>query len=646
MSLHPTYRPDIDGLRAVAIVPVILFHYGLSGFEGGYVGVDVFFVISGYLITSILHREMRMGVFSFAAFYERRIRRLLPAFAVVTGASFLAGCIWFLPADLEALSSSLVAAWFFAANLYFWKKTDYFDAEAIDKPLLHTWSLAVEEQFYIVFPCLLLAALRWFPGHLRTIIAGCALLSLLAAAAVVGHAPEAAFYLPHLRAWELLAGALLALRVIPPPQTAALRDALAIAGLALIGQAVFTFDETTLFPGLSAVIPVLGTAMVITAGSAGGARCNHVLGARPLVLTGLLSYSLYLWHWPLFVFAHYRLGRAPAGLELLWLAALTLVLAVLSWRYVERPLRGKSRRLTRRTLFRATALTVGLASLAGVGVRLTGGLPARLPAAVVATAATAEEPIPFREACSGLGLDAIRDGSLCTLGKNGAPGFLLWGDSHALSLAPAVDRAASQEGLGGRFAGKSACPPLLGTLEFKRSKTSCTGFNRAVLEYIDREPSLRQVFLVARWSYYLSIAQSDADRRRFADALEALVERLRARGIRVVVVEQVPEMSGDIPSLAARAAWFGWPPADDLPAAEYRRQQGALRAILGIAEATVEPSGFELLDPGHAFCDDDRCRALRAGKPLYRDAHHLSQEGASLLIPLFQHSLASDKGGT
>lgn len=345
-----TYRPEIDGLRALAVIPVIFFHAGFEAMAGGFVGVDIFFVISGYLITSILYSEIQNGSFSLVRFYERRVRRLYPALTLVTIFCIPFAWWWMLPSEFREFLYSIAAIQLFASNIFFWWNTDYFSTGAELTPLLHTWSLAVEEQFYLFFPLGLLLLKRLdkrllIAGIVLAIIAGL----LLATRLTVSH-PSASFYLLPSRAWELLMGALMALTAqhwSKSPQW--LCEILALAGVALVALAVFMFDAQTPFPGVYALAPVMGTALIIGFADY-RTTVGKVLALRPVVLIGLMSYSAYLWHQPLFAFARIRTLNNLGVVDFSLLIAATFVLAYISWRYVENPFRER-RKFPRKTIF-------------------------------------------------------------------------------------------------------------------------------------------------------------------------------------------------------------------------------------------------------------------------------------------------------
>ncbi|MEN8832575.1 acyltransferase family protein [Pacificibacter sp.] len=374
-----TYRPEIDGLRAVAVLPVILFHAGVSQISGGYVGVDVFFVISGFLITGILARELEAGQFSIVGFYERRARRILPAlFLVLTISSCLAFFIM-LPYEFAAFGRGILAVIFFASNVLFWRESGYFAASSELNPLLHTWNLAVEEQFYILFPLFLWACWRWFRPGIVPLLILTFLVSLALAELLSLRMPSANFYLLPTRAWELLAGSLAALYLMKrSAPNGWLAEGISVIGLVAIIVPMFVFDEATPFPSAWTMVPVFGSVAIILAASP-ATWVGRLLGVSPLVGVGLISYSAYLWHQPLFAFARLvDVDGHPSQGVMLGLAVLALILAWLTWRFVERPFRGKNG-FSRRGIFMLSGF--GALSLAGFGLVavLSSGLPQRYP---------------------------------------------------------------------------------------------------------------------------------------------------------------------------------------------------------------------------------------------------------------------------
>lgn len=359
------YRPEIDGLRAVAILPVVLYHASIPGFTGGYVGVDVFFVISGYLISTIILEQLRCGTFSFIAFYKRRMKRIFPALFVMLAASFGAAFLLLPPSEMQQFAQSVIASTFFYSNHFFLGESGYFATAAELTPLLHTWSLSVEEQFYLIFPAILLATNRFSVKYQFAAITLLAALSFGAAQYLVHSDPSAAFYLLPTRFWELALGAMAAQLQLAGVSTrgrfAGQRTVLALLGAALILYAVFAFDKDTPFPGAAALLPSVGAVLIIMfAGPAD--LVGRLLAQRGPVFIGLISYSLYLWHYPMLAFAR----RFPGGENPLLLAAVAaaaVLVAYLSYRLVETPIRRNATLSTRQVYSASFAAMAGLAVL-------------------------------------------------------------------------------------------------------------------------------------------------------------------------------------------------------------------------------------------------------------------------------------------
>lgn len=366
------YRPAIDGLRAVAVALVLLYHAKAASFPGGYVGVDVFFVISGYLITSLILHDQSAGRFSLARFYERRARRILPAFFLVAASTLVLGTLFLLPPDLVRLGSSTVAATLFLSNVYFWRVQghNYLLDENTSEPLLHTWSLAIEEQFYLVFPLVTLAARRFVPLRLGTVFVTLAVISLAISIYLTHQHPWAAFYFPLSRAWELLLGASMA--VIPVSRYLPNRcgGVLQGTGLALIVSAAVFYDTLTPFPGLAALVPCLGSALIV-GWSHEESMVQRALRHPIAVGVGLISYSLYLWHWPLLLLSRHLWLREPNGYEIAAVYGLAVMLAAATWQYVEQPFRH------RQTVFSARQVAVFASVAACVVVAFGWTLQAR-----------------------------------------------------------------------------------------------------------------------------------------------------------------------------------------------------------------------------------------------------------------------------
>ena len=650
------YRPDVDGLRAVAIVPVVLFHAGVPAFAGGYVGVDVFFVISGFLITSLLRQEIDAGTFTLARFYERRIRRLLPALFAMLLATSLAAAALLLPTDLVDFAESVLATVFFTSNVLFWQEAGYFGRAAEEVPLLHTWSLAVEEQFYIVFPLFLaFVARRCARRYLRAT----ALVTVAAFAlslVMVARARDAAFYLAPARAWELGVGALLALGALPALHRQRARHVVAVLGAAAVAGSVFVFSSTTPFPGAAALAPCLGAAAIIWAGSGGRNAVGDLLATRPLVLTGLVSYSLYLWHWPLLALGRYYAVRPLTAAETAVLVACAVAASVVSWRYVERPFRGKSGLFGRRRMFLVALAAMGVFTTVAVGTIAAAGWPGRVDPATTRLLAGRDDRRPHDWNCSNVRPEDVRAGRLCPLGAAaaGEPTFIVWGDSHGRVLAEPIGAAAQAAGASGRLAVRTGCAPLIGARRSVRrdDDDDCRRFNEATLELIAGSPGIVDVVVVGRWGLlaegtryghepggtaFLEDEQerattADVNRRIFDRALTNTVSRLLALGKRVWIVGPVPEVGWDVPSVLARSARFGRPIPAPPSWQEFTRRQAHATATL---QALDRLPGVVVLWPQARLCDESACAVLRDGRPAYFDSHHLTLHGAAPLAGLF-----------
>ena len=644
------YRRDIDGLRAIAVLAVVLFHFGVPGVTGGFVGVDVFFVISGFLITSIIWRERQVGRFSFVDFWARRARRILPALFVMMAATLAVG--WFLlaPKDYEALGRSAHYQVTFTSNLLFARQDGYFDAASDIKPLLHTWSLAVEEQFYILFP-LLLTLLSSRLKHWRLALFAVLLVSFGMSVWAVSHQPQKAFYLLHLRAWELLAGAVLAVmpryewRASPP-----LAQGVSLVSLALILTAIFGFDRHTPFPGAAALLPVLGVVGLIWANGQQATWVGRLLSSRLMVGLGLISYSWYLWHWPVFVYANYAAVDGLSAAELGGLMLLSLVLGYLSWRFVEAPFRENRLLPGRKAILVAAAAGILCFGITGLALRETNGVPWRLSEQALRYA-QAKKWGPELTACLE-DKNTPDERSFCHFGPQGhSVSAMVWGDSHATALIPALEAAAKLHDISLVQASFAGCMPLDGL----ENITQCAHFNQRVEKAL-AEQSFSDVVLAARWSLYL-YGQMSGDKehalkdpstgeyvrtvaeQRFAEGLRERIRGLRAAGHRVWLVKEVPLQKIIVPYRLSRLAMMHRPvDGEGLPVAEHEQRQAFITQLFNALAAA--DSGVAVLDPAPLLCGaDGLCRVERDGRALYTDDNHLSDVGArhieAFLEPLF-----------
>ncbi len=448
------FRPDIDGLRTIAVVPVVIYHAGL-GLPGGFVGVDVFFVISGFLITTILYEDIEAGSFSILNFYERRARRIFPALFTMIFATMCVSLIILIPSDLESFSKSAISATTFVANVWFYAQEGYFAEASELKPLLHTWSLGVEEQFYVLFPILLWALYKVFaPKYLLWVLGSLVAMSLAFAELSVHSNPTAAFYLAHLRAWELLLGSILAIAMVRGwtlPNDRTFISAAAFLGLMLIVIPVFTFGPETPFPGLTALFPVFGSLLLIATGRHPSSLVARALGTAPLVFVGQLSYSLYLWHWPVIVFVYYTNGEDLSPAQGAICVAIAFVLSYLSWRFIEQPTRNRAF-LPRQKVFVFSLSVVLVIVGANTLTTMSDGFPARVPDRLNTLNAmlVSSDFLHNRRDCHLVTVKRVRRNDICRLGDLAAtPHFALVGDSHADAVSPAIFAAAEKLGMSG-----------------------------------------------------------------------------------------------------------------------------------------------------------------------------------------------------
>ena len=494
--MNKAYRKDIDGLRAVAVLSVVLFHSGYSFISGGYVGVDVFFVISGFLITTIIHREIEADNFSIARFYERRIRRIFPALFVVIIFCLVIGFLFYAPDDFRRVAKTARYTVIFYSNYLFASKTGYFDTGAELEPLLHTWSLAVEEQYYIIFPVLLMAVSKYLNKKYLLSLSVIFTVSLIVSILSVESNSHRAFFATEVRAWELILGSLVALNAFPIVRSKGVKNGLSIIGLLFVLLSIFMFDEATDFPGFAALLPAVGAALIIYTGIQGldGQLVGKILSFKPFVFVGVISYSLYMWHWPLIVFTKHLLIRPMQPFETLLLLGLMGVISFLSWKYIEQPFRSPRFFTSQKRLFKVTISVMFGIFLLCLIIKATDGFSSRSDVEV-----DGGEIWEKWGACSKDSKLNIVGGEGCLLGATDEePSFLLWGDSHARAIANGVSISASASDKSGLISSVNGCPPLMGVDVL--SVEECLPFNDKVFEYIKANPTLDTVILSARWA--------------------------------------------------------------------------------------------------------------------------------------------------
>jgi peptidoglycan/LPS O-acetylase OafA/YrhL len=616
MNVSQEYRRDIDGLRAVAILPVVFYHSGLGLFPGGYVGVDVFFVISGFLITGIIAREVDAGRFSILGFYERRARRILPALMVMLAFVLCVAAYAFFPGDFATLPKSALMTTLFVSNVGFFLETGYFAGSAETMPLLHTWSLAVEEQFYLGFPILLILIARFMPTQRTVILAAITLVSFLLAVMTQASGSGFAFYLLPPRAWELFIGALLAVATFPAIKSHWLCEAIAVAGLAAIAYAALLFDKTTVFPGVNALFPVLGVAALILC--APGTLVGRVLETRPMVGIGLISYSLYLWHWPLIVFTEYVTDARLMGGASVAVISASLAAAHLSWRWIERPFRSAAT-FDRRRVFRWTGTSMALACAVSLALMMTNGWPARFLPETLQMDAARNDVSPARAACITDEIGGLRPA--CTLGASVPATTILWGDSHGVELAWAIGEQQAKRQASLIQQTRASCPPILGYGPIANAP-NCAASNQQIFDTIAANKDLRTVILAGFWADPAYRAGENPQK------LDQTIRALRALNRNVIFIGTVPQQPFDVPRHLARLTQNG-APTDGVGVTwtKYLQQSGWIR----VRYPRWRAMGVTIWDPADMLCNAQYCAVMRDGVPLYFDKHHLSLSGARLI---------------
>ena len=643
------YRPEIDGLRAFAVTSVILYHAGVSSLPGGFTGVDIFFVISGYLITSILSRDLRNNNFSLLQFYQRRARRIFPALFVVIGVSVIVASFLIFPAEFKSFGLSVIAASLSVSNILFWRESGYFATSNDFKPLLHTWSLGVEEQFYLLFPLLLIILWNF---RLRKVHIFYALLFIFSAGFLLSDWAStryiaASYYLLPTRMWEILAGSLVATsHYYLKPQRDAVAQFGSILGLLLLVIGIIFIDETYPWPGRWALLPVVGTVLFIVFANS-RTLVGRVFSWRPFVLIGLISYSAYLWHQPLFAFARIAstTGR-PSIMVMAFLVVATFGLAWFTWRFVEQPFRNTKLFTGFRIFQLSTFGSLGMFALGGL-IWSGDGWPVRFSPDVQNLIATSNESGRGRNGCHPKNL-MPKNG--CRFDVDGASSrVLLWGDSHAMAISEMLSESLSQSNIVLETLTSSGCPPVL---DLSRTDRNCLEVNANAIKYITGQDSPDLIILHAYWSVYAQgsnlidpssgqvkatsfkltnadgkIISTPREYKAVVSRIENTVHFLKSINKKVLVIGSIPEAGLRVPQFMARRLIFnlstsisGKPTiAEDRAVLTHR-----------IFERLQSQGLISYFDPSSVFCfnDQNTCILHQGLTSLYRDSNHLSLAGA------------------
>ncbi|WP_425071545.1 acyltransferase family protein [Sagittula sp. S175] len=658
---HPlAYRGDIDGLRAIAVLSVVLYHFGIP-LRGGFTGVDVFFVISGFLIGGILWREYtEWGSIRLGAFYVRRFRRLAPAFFAMLAVTGALGWVLLLPFEFREFGKSAIAATVYLSNVLFWKQTGYFDVAAHDKPLLHTWSLAVEEQFYIFLPLLIVALSR----SRRAVIWALVLTWAASLAACVWFTPthpSSTFYLFPFRAWELLTGVLLAIWGLSRGTDWRGWKPLTWLGLGLVLASVLAIPAGPLFPGLLAIIPVLGTALLLANANNTG-TVNRLLTLPAMRFFGLISYSLYLWHWPVYTLSTYlRDGYAYPAEAVVWMA-LSVGLAYLSWRFVEQPVRRA--RLPGWAVVLGTFAASSAALAGGAYLYVNNGVAQRFgPEARVHIDASADFLQDFSRCyiADTLPLDGLE---VCPIGPEGAPRVLVWGDSHVRAFKEGLDMAAHEAGVPGIILWRAGCAPLFDLRKVESAATpaqdnDCRQANVQIKQSFGRLTSIDTVLLIGRWGYYAEGRGTGLDEGNtiklfptarpekvgepqvevMTEAAEATVAQFERYFANIYVLRQPPEVPLYDSRRAAREAAHRGLPLAARATIEPEVTRNALISRAARSEAPwrdlVQAGRVRWLDPWPYFCGREDCGAVHDGVGQYFDNNHVTNRAALRVREVF-----------
>lgn len=630
------YRKEIDGLRAIAVIPVIFFHASFESFSGGFVGVDVFFVISGYLITTIILSEKQKGTFSIVNFYERRARRILPALFFVMFVSLPLAWILLVPSDLKDFSQSLISVSFFYSNILFWMESGYFDAAAEMKPLLHTWSLAVEEQYYVLFPLFLTLVWhyrkRWIFGAI--IVLG--FFSLLLAQWGAYNYPSATFYLLPTRAWELMAGAATAFYLLYGKSNEELiernsfiSELLGILGLSLIFLSIFLFDYTIPFPSLYAFIPILGVIFIILFSSQ-KTITGRVLGSRFLVGIGLISYSLYLWHQPLFVFVkHYNFGH-PSNFVYSLLIILTFIFSYFSWRFVEKPFRAKNV-ISRKQVFAFSVFGSIIFIVAGVLGHITDGFYKQKISSKDRELLKTAISSPKREECHTRGDNYRKPKDACVYFDNNA-NWAVFGDSHTVELSYAL--AEYLKGFNSiKHYSFSGCRPAFLN---ESLSTNCAQWTDEAVRFIANDVDIKTVVVSYRInaalfggheSTYPVLPNENTNDQRIKiwKSYKDTINYLLNAGKNVIVVLQAPELRASIERLILREHYL------DEKIVGVSKLWWDKRNAYVMDRIHEVPKRAHIIDPTEIFCGNEVCFASSKEISYYFDDDHMSVEGAKLV---------------
>ena len=657
---HPKYRPDIDGLRAVAVLSVVIYHAFPAWLPGGFIGVDIFFVISGFLISTIIFENLDQQTFSFTHFYGRRIKRIFPALLVVLTTCLMLGWFTLLADEYKQLGKHIATGAGFVANFAYWMEAGYFDNAAETKPLLHLWSLGIEEQFYIIWPVLLWLAWRLRITYLPIILAAI-LASFLLSVYVTSKDSSTGFYLPHTRFWELLCGSLLAwltvtaqqrnsmetgpkrwfTALVANQQPLLLRNTLSIIGAGLLIIGCWLIDKDSAFPGSWAMLPVAGAFAIIAAGPQAWIN-RHCLSNRILVWIGLISFPLYLWHWPLLTFLRIMEEGTPATSLLVGAVILSIVLSWLTYRFIESPIRHSGSGHIKTAVLALLMLGIGLA---GYYAYKNDGLTSRPAVQKINAAAGLYQPSPHHpshnEACDTV-FPVFKHFSACLLSMEALPKVLLLGDSHSTHYYKSLARM--QPDISVMNLAEWSCLPF--STDSHARRNDCGGKISSALEFATQQQSIEVIYLAGHWAYLASggfkpknpvkrlpiPVTAEAARSFRSNALDAL-KILSRSGKEIIFINSVPSLGFNIRScFDSRPVRFSNKIRENcaIDRADFDKRNKENATL--ISQILNNFPDIKTYDPSKLLCDDQKCSAVHAGKPLYFDSDHLTLYGADRVV--------------
>ena len=611
------YRPEIDGLRALAVIPVILFHAGFDIFKGGFVGVDIFFVISGYLITTILIEDIENNKFSIINFYERRARRILPALYFIMLVCVPFAWMWMLPSQMKDFSLSLITVSFFTSNFLFWRESGYFEALADQKPLLHTWSLAVEEQFYLLFPIFLIFVWRFGKNKVFWIIIFMTLTSLILSEWGWRNKPIANFYLAPTRAWEIFSGAIVAF--IIQKKGIQKNNVLALIGLIAVVFSIFTFDESTPFPSLYAIVPIIGALLIVLFAEKTTITAK-ILRTKALVAVGLISYSAYLWHQPLFALARIKLDQKPSEILMVILSILSLALAVISWRYIEKPFRRKDKKSLSSQLVLVFSIS-GILIFTVFGV--LGYNNDRFNGIVGGDVGHKFYHKYIDEKYNDCEPRQVANSALtwkgflrCKQSGEGEFDWVLLGDSHAEHLFLGLAQENPNINIAFYIFG---VPPYLNEEKFKE-----------IFEVISKIQNPKTIFLTM---HFVTRVESE---KALVDGFASTVGYLQELGHSVILLGDIPRYD-----VSPEECKYGESVEQviqkcSMTFSNFQQQTQIYESALRKLSSSF---GIHFLSVHQPLCNKERCNMILNEKILYRDNHHLNIPGSILIGKMLSNQL-------